>query len=243
MIDIYVCEDNIEQRENIVQYIKAAIMIQEYDMKIALDTEDPEKILEKLKLSEDTGLYFLDIDLHARKNGLALAKEIREYDPRGFIVFITAHSEMVFLTFQYKVEALDFILKDDPSQMQHRVCECLENAEKKYSRITKGEGKTLTITRGGRKITLEYHAIMYFETSANEHKIIVHTENASIEFFGKMKDMEEQVGEDFIRCHRAYLVNKKNIKEVNYTEKLIIMKDQSCCPISHRMFGQVKKSI
>lgn len=111
MIDVYICEDIKEQRDVIAHYVKAAILIQEYDMKLLISTDNPEELIEQLKKSENTGLYFLDIDLKSSKNGLMLAKEIREYDPRGFIVFITSHSEMSFITFQYKVEALDFILK------------------------------------------------------------------------------------------------------------------------------------
>lgn len=240
MIDVYVCEDSKEQREIVTHYIKSAILIQEYDMKLKSSTDDPEKLIEEMKTSKNTGLYFLDIDLQASKNGLILAKEIREYDPRGFIVFVTSHSEMAFLTFQYKVEALDFILKDEPQQLRSRICECIENVHTKYTKITKGEGKTITITRGGRKLTLEYDSIMFFETAVNEHKLIVHTENKSIEFFGKMKEIEDEVGDDFIRCHRSYLVNKKNIKEIDYTEKMIRMKNQMECPISHRMIRQVK---
>ncbi len=243
MIDVYICEDHPEQRKVISQYIRSAILIEEYDMKIGMETEDPEKILEAVRNSENMGLYFLDIELNTNMNGLVLADRIREYDPRGFIVFITSHSEMSFLTFQYKVEALDFILKDHPQQMQRQICECMKHVMQKYSKITRGSGKTISITRGGRRITLEYQEIIFFETSSNEHKLIVHTKNKSIEFFGKMKEIENEVGEEFIRCHRAYLVNKANIQEVNYEDKCIIMKTQERCPISHRMLGQIKKKI
>ncbi len=243
MIDVYVCEDVKEQREAIAGYIKNIILMREYDMKLQLATGSPEKLIEQLKHTKNTGIYFLDIDLNADKDGFMLANEIREYDSRGFIVFITSHSEMSPLTFQYKVEALDFILKEDVQQWKNRICECLENITQKYSRITRGSGKTITIAKGGRKLTLAYDDILYFETSVNEHKLIAHTENKSIEFFGKVKCIEEEVGEDFIRCHRAYLVNKKNIKEVNYADKSILMKNGICCPISHRMLRQVKNSI
>mgnify|MGYP001126318223 CR=1 FL=1 len=243
MIDVYICEDHPEQRKVISQYIRSAILIEEYDMKIGMETEDPEKILEAVRNSENMGLYFLDIELNTNMNGLVLADRIREYDPRGFIVFITSHSEMSFLTFQYKVEALDFILKDHPQQMQRQICECMKHVMQKYSKITRGSGKTISITRGGRRITLEYQEIIFFETSSNEHKLIVHTKNKSIEFFGKMKEIENEVGEEFIRCHRAYLVNKANIQEVNYEDECIIMKTQERCPISHRMLGQIKKKI
>ena len=240
MIDIYICEDNRAEREQIADYVQKTIVIHEYDMKLKMTTGNPDELTEALKQSDATGLYFLDIDLHGNKNGLVLAKEIREYDPRGFIVFITSHSEMSFMTFQYKVEALDFILKDEPKLLQQRISECIEQVNRRYTNISRGAEKTLTINRGGRKITLSYNEIMFFETSVNEHKLIVHTLNKSIEFFGKMKEIETEVGDEFIRCHRAYLVNRRNIKEVSSSERVIVMKNQAICPISFRMLGQVK---
>lgn len=241
MIDIYICEDNQKQREAVVRYVEAAILMEEYDMRLRIETGEPDKLIEQVMASENTGLYFLDIDLQAEQNGLMLAEKIREFDPRGFIVFITVHSEMSFLTFQYKVEAMDFILKDESAQVRQRICECMENANKRYMKITRGGGKTITINRGGRKHTLEYDEILFFETSVQEHKLAVHTVNKTMEFFGKIKEIEEEVGSDFIRCHRSYLVNRKNIKEVRYSDKLIIMKNQSSCPISFRLVGKVKK--
>ena len=103
MIDVYICEDIKEQRDILAHYVKAAILIQEYDMKLRISTDKPKELIEQLKQSKNTGLYFLDIDLKSNKNGIVLAKEIREYDPRGFIVFVTSHSEMSYITFQYKV--------------------------------------------------------------------------------------------------------------------------------------------
>ena len=243
MLDVYVCEDVLEERKIIVNYIESAILMWEYDMKVILATSRAQEVVECIKKSKNIGIYFLDINLEYGKSGLVLAEEIREYDPRGFIVFITAHSEMALMTFQYKVEAMDFILKDQAEHVQRRINECLENANKKYINNRRGEEKTVTVTKGGKKLTLRQDDIIFFETSVNEHKLFVHTFNKSIEFFGKMKDLENQVGEDFVRCHRAYLVNKKNIKEVDYIKKVIIMKNGAECPISFRMLRLVKAQI
>ncbi len=240
MLDVYICEDIPEERKLITHYVENAILIHEYHMEVRISTATPRDLIDQLKISDNTGIYFLDIDLKTEQNGLMLAEEIREYDPRGFIVFITSHFELSFMTFQYKTEALDFILKEEPKQLQNRINECLENAVKKHQANTRGSKKTLTITKIGRNLTLEYDHIMYFETSVNEHKLLVHEKHKTIEFFGKMKEIEKEVGEDFIRCHRSYLVNKKNILEINYKKKLIIMKNHSECPISYRMIGHVK---
>ena len=53
-------------------------------------------------------------------SGLELAVKLREYDPRGFIVFITAHDDMMFETFRYRLEALDYIVKGAPAMMAAR---------------------------------------------------------------------------------------------------------------------------
>lgn len=243
MIDVYICEDVQKQRERIIYYVETTIMIEEYDMELKLATDDVDAFLQAVKESKNTGLYFLDIDLGNGKNGLLLAKEIRKYDPRGFIVFVTSHSEMSLLTFQYKVEALDFIVKDEPQNVQHHIGECIEKAVQRSENISRGGEKTITILRGGRKITLKQNEVMFFETSVNEHKLVVHTRQKTIEFFGKIKDIEQEVGDEFLRCHRSYLINKKNVAEVDYGNKIIHMKNGSECPISNRMLSQVKKQL
>lgn len=113
MLNIFVCEDNPAQRQAIVQIIQNTVLIEELDMRLVLETADPYELLEKAASSQDTGIYFLDIDLSSSINGLQLAQQIRLCDPRGFIIFITAHSELSFMTFQYRVEAMDFVLKDN----------------------------------------------------------------------------------------------------------------------------------
>ena len=55
-------------------------------------------------------------DLGADINGINLGEEIRQLDPTGYIIFITTHAELSHLTFKYKVEALDYIIKDDFSE-------------------------------------------------------------------------------------------------------------------------------
>lgn len=85
MLDIFVCEDNAIQRRTIVQIIQNTVLLEELDMQIVLDAGDPYVLLEKVKASQNTGIYFLDIDLNSSMNGMKLAQQIRLFDPRGFI--------------------------------------------------------------------------------------------------------------------------------------------------------------
>ncbi len=235
MLDIFVCEDNAVQRQTIVQTIQNTILIEELDMQLVLNTGDPYVLLEKIKNSRNTGIYFLDIDLGSDINGMKLAQQIRLYDPRGFIIFITAHSELSYMTFQYRVEAMDFVLKDNPAEAKVKLRECLLNAMERHTLQTNKTHKVYTLEIGGRKISVDYEDILFFETSSNIHKVILHAKDRQIEFPSTLKELTGVLDSNFVRCHRAFLINKNNIKEVDTKNRIIHFANGETCLMSTRM--------
>ncbi len=235
MLNIFVCEDHAAQRRAIVQIIQNTVLIEELDMKLVMDTEDPYSLLEKVRTSQNTSIYFLDIDLNCNMNGMKLAQQIRLFDPRGFIIFITAHSELSYMTFQYRVEAMDFVLKDNPAEMKVKIRECLLNAMERYTLQTNKLHKVFTIETGGRKISVDYEDIFFFETSSNIHKVILHAKDRQIEFAGTIKELAGTLGGNFVRCHRSFLVNKNNIKEIDSKNRIIYFTNEETCLMSTRM--------
>lgn len=235
MLDIFVCEDNDAQRRMVVQMIQNTVLIEELHMQLVLDTADPYELMETVRDSQNTGVYFLDIDLNTDINGMKLAQQIRLFDPRGFIIFITAHSELSYMTFQYRVEAMDFVLKDNPAEVKVKVRECLLNAMDRHTLQTNKTHQTYTIEAGGRKISIDYDEILFFETSSNIHKVILHAKDRQIEFSGTLKVLANTLGGAFVRCHRSFLVNKNNIKEVDAKNRIIYFANGETCLLSTRM--------
>ncbi len=239
MLDIFVCEDNAAQRRTVVQIILNIILIEELDMQLILDTENPYVLLEKVKSGQNTGIYFLDIDLGSNMNGMKLAQQIRLHDPRGFIIFITAHSELSYMTFQYRVEAMDFILKDNPAEAKVKLRECLLNAVERHTLQTNKTHKVYTLEVSGRKISVDYDDILFFETSGNIHKVVLHAKNRQIEFPGTLKELTGVLNSSFVRCHRTFLVNKNNIKEVDMKNRIIHFANGETCLMSTRMMKRL----
>lgn len=235
MLDIFVCEDNAAQRRTVINIIQNTVLIEELDMQLTLDTGDPYMLLKKIKTSQNTGIYFLDIDLNSSMNGMKLAQQIRLYDPRGFIIFITAHSELSYMTFQYRVEAMDFVLKDNPAEAKVKLRECLLNAMERHTLQTNKTHKVYTLEIGGRKISVDYEDILFFETSGNIHKVILHAKDRQIEFPSSLKGLTDVLDSNFVRCHRAFLVNKNNIKEVDTKNRIIHFANGETCLMSTRM--------
>ncbi len=239
MLNVFVCEDNFAQRRTIVQIIQNMILIEELDMQLVLDTENPYMLLEKVKTSQNTGIYFLDIDLNSSMNGMKLAQQIRLFDPRGFIIFITAHSELSYMTFQYRVEAMDFVLKDNPAEIEIKIKECLLNALERYILQTNKTHKVYTIEAGERKISIDYEDIFFFETSSNIHKVILHAKDRQIEFSSTIKKLTNTLDDNFVRCHRSFLVNKNNIKEIDAKNRIIYFTNGETCLMSTRMMKEL----
>ena len=235
MLNVFICEDNTIERNKFKKIIKDIIMIENLDMDVSLSTGNPEDILSYLDNNSVSGLYFLDIDLKNKINGLKLAEKIREYDPRGFIVFVTTHAEMSYLTFIYKVEAMDYIIKDNYPNIRKRIHECILNANKKFSSKVTDLQKNLTLKLEDKIISIEFDNILFIETSQTIHKIILHAKDRNIEFYSKMKDIEEKLDNRFYRCHRSYLINKDNIKEINKNERIVYMTNDEECLISTRL--------
>lgn len=240
MLKIYICEDIEVQRDRIQQVIENIVLMEDLDMELSCVSEDPHEILEKVKETEEVGLYFLDIELGADMIGLTLAQEIRKYDPRGFVIFITTHSEMSYMTFIYKLEALDFILKDDPEELGKRVYECILKANQRFSSAKNKVHGNFSVKVNEKVFTVDYDDILFFETSPNVHKIILHCKNRQMEFLGKIKEIEKQVDGRFYRCHRSFLVNRDNIREIDFQKRVIYMVNGDECLISSRMMKGLK---
>ncbi|OPX45186.1 accessory protein regulator protein A [Ruminiclostridium hungatei] len=242
MLSIFVCEDNKEQRERFTKIIQDVIMIENLDMELTLSTASPDDILTYLSENDVSGLYFLDIDLKASINGIELASKIRHHDPRGFVVFITTHSEMSYLTFIYKVEAMDYIIKDNYANIRERIHQCIMDANKKYSSKASQIQKVFSMKVGDKIINIEFGKILFFETSPTIHKVIIHTFDRQIEFYSKMKDIEEKLDNRFYRCHKSFIVNRDNIREIDLSNRCIHMVNGQECLISTRMMkGLVKE--
>ncbi|MBR6402130.1 MAG: response regulator transcription factor [Eubacterium sp.] len=240
MLKIYICEDIDVQRENLKKTVENVIIMEELDMELACVSDNPEEILDKVRNTKEVGIYFLDIDLKTDMNGMNLALKIREFDPRGFIIFVTTHSEMSYMTFIYKIEAMDFILKDDSDALQKRIRECILEAKRRFASTNNNLQNNFSVKVREKVYTVDYDDILFFETSSNVHKVILHCKNRQMEFAGKIKDIEDQLDDRFYRCHRSFLVNKDNIEKIDFKNRMIYMVNGDECMISSRMMKGLK---
>jgi len=219
MLNILICEDDMMQRTFITSVVKGYIAAEDNEMHLALSSNDPVQVLAYTKAHPNRqGLYFLDIDLHHDEmNGIDLGAKIREIDSVAKIVFITTHSELAHLTFKHKINALDYIVKDKPEEIETRIQECIKEAHKRYQQEKQEQMKYFKVDANGEVWNIPYGDILFFETHVDKrHRVILHTENGKIDFRGFLSEIEKLTPE-FYRSHKSYLLN---IDKISYIDKL-----------------------
>ncbi len=239
MLKVYVCEDSVEQREKIERYISNYLMIEKLDAKLAFSCANPNELIGYITENRGRGLYFLDVDLQHEMSGIELATEIRKIDPRGIIVFITSHSELMYLTFVYKVEAMDYILKDKITDIQMRVIDCISMALERINAAQNETREKFQKTVDGKLISVFLDDIMFFVSSHKKHKVVMHLDNRQVEFYGSLKELACE-SDHFCRCHQSYLVNKMNIVGIDRKGKEIEMRNGEKCFASSRMLKHLE---
>lgn len=243
MLDVFICEDQEAQRRKLEKLIEGYILIEELEMKLTLSTADPFELLRYLEEHPTTvGVYFLDVDLGSEIDGIQLGARIRNLCVDGKIIIITTHSELLPLTFKYKVEAMDYILKDDPKEIQVRVQEALEQAQRHYTSENKISSQRIRIEIGNQVRLFDPAEVLFFETSPNSHKLILHLFNGSLEFYGRLAEVEA-LDPSFLRVHRSFVVNQDNIAHIDKKNHFISFVNGETCLVSTRKIKNLERAL
>ena len=225
---IGICDDEKEIREMLQDQVRSLYPIA--DIKLYASGEE-------LLAEELPDILLLDIQMRG-KSGIEAAKELRLTDRHLIIIFVTAIEDYVFQAFD--VDAFHYLVKPFSdakfSEVLHRAVEQYEDRRKTESTNVKAEKPSLFITTGGTHITVNFEDIVYAEVF--NRKVIIHTMDSDIEYYGKLKDLQEKAGEGFYRSHRAYLVSFDFIRK--YDSKIIYMKKGQALMAKQNYQGFVK---
>lgn len=71
--------------------------------------------------------------------------------------------------------------------------------------------------------------------------IEVHTMKQTITLADKLENLEQELGDAFVRCHRSYLINKGRIEYIDFKDRMIHMMDGSGIPFSRSAKNDIQR--
>jgi len=235
-MSIFICENSVEERQKIETIVREYTSIENYNIQLALSTDSPKKLIEYIKkhhLILKNNLYILDADMEHVMDDFALAKTIKNMDTTGKIIFVANDLSKQHMVFRHHIEALDYICKDNPSNIERELKQSIEIAYKRYT------GRPLQkqyweIKTKNSVMSVAIDDILFFEShNSIAHKLILHTLNGQIEFYESLRNIEKMRPE-FYRSHKSFVINAKNVKDVNRAANEVYMTNGAVALIARK---------
>lgn len=147
MIGIYLCDDEEAVRHQIRAALEWKILVENYDMKVVCSAANAQELLDTTQNAR-RGIYFLDVELKDEEwDGFRLGCELRRRDPHGILVYITSYGDLAWRTFQYHLEAFDYIVKG-PEPIGPSASQCLEEIHVRLLAERQAPTETFTLRTG-----------------------------------------------------------------------------------------------
>nr|WP_294493462.1 LytTR family DNA-binding domain-containing protein [uncultured Anaerosporobacter sp.] len=230
MLQIAVCDDNIDELSNMVQLINQYRTSKNYSFDYAIFSNGFE-LISALEKGTRFNIYCLDIIMPGF-NGIDVAKDIRIFDKTAQILFFTSSPE--FALESYSVNAINYVLKPiSKEKLFFTFDEILEriNAEK-------GEDAFIVKNNGGIQKILISNLVFAEVIGRN---VLYHLRSGKviecIESFSSVCNNLMKYG-CFIKPHRSYLVNMQYVDAIENHQ--ITLQTLSSIPIAQGKSKEIK---
>lgn len=160
------------------------------------DAADADTALAVLR-SRPADVVLLDIHMPGR-DGLKLASALKSLPQPPEVIFVTAHAEHALQAFE--LQALDYLTKP---VRRERLLAALQRVSPKVAPPAAAE-PVLVVSDRGRVLRLPVREVLYLK--AEQKYVTLRTEAHSYVLDDSLNDLEQRLGEAFIRVHRNALV-------------------------------------
>lgn len=222
---IAICDNESRGREGIKDILREAFP--ETEVREFTTGKELSEAAEKGYLPD---IILMDIAMEGTDgmDGMEAARKLREVLPETILIFVTSAKEQVFQAFD--VGAFHYLLKP---LKKEKLLSVMERAAAEVEK-TNAKPKYMLVKVPGGYRRLNTADILYAESDGR--KVILHLKQENLEFYEKMEELEQRLGEGFYRCHRGYLVSLSEIRE--YDNANIRMSNGETVYLAKRKYGE-----
>lgn len=215
MLNFVLCDDNLIVLDRLVSMFESLFIKNNYDARIGFKSDNSSDILEYIKHNH-TDVLVLDINLKSDISGLELAEIVRKKNKNMYFIFVTGHLEYSMLA--YKVKTFDYlakpITKERLEETLIRLFNDLSNTPKNYVPVDS-------------KQYLDEDDILYIKRDGM--KLVFYAKSGIYTSYSSFKKLQDCLSDNFVRCHKSYIVNINNIVNVDTNSNTIFLKENSKC--------------
>lgn len=218
MLNFVLCDDSIPSLKRLSKMLESIFIRNNIEAKIGLCASTPHETLEYIE-NHKVDVLFLDINLNSNLSGCDIADLIRKKNKNIYIIFLTGHLEYALLAYKYKT--FDYLPKPIiDERLEETVLRLMDDMAIDTRRFIKiNSSKTL----------INANDINYIKKDGM--KLVFCTEKENYETYSSFSKFQTCLPENFVRCHKSYIVNINNVKKFKINENILELKNNHSCTI------------
>ena len=232
MLNFVICDDTLNALKKLSHMLESIFIENNLDARVVFTTTKADDVLSYIN-DNPIDVLVLDINLHSDLNGIDIANQVREKNKDCYFIFTTAHPEYVFLA--YKCKTFDYLCKPISQ-------ECFEETILRLFDDIQKSASNRKYIRLDNKNTIIAESEVHF-IKRDGMKIIFHTDSRNYEVYSSFAKIKEQLPNNFIRCHKSFIVNVNNISKLEPSSNLIYFNNNSTCDIGPKYKHDLMKGV
>ena len=218
MLNFIICDDNLNILNKLKTMLENIFVKNNFEANVSYTSDNIDDILSYVD-DYKVDVLMLDINLKADKSGLELAEAVRKKNKNVYLIFTTGHLEYAMVA--YKFKTFDYLAKpityDRLEDTVKRLFEDINGLPKKYIKID------------NKNTIIDESQIHYIKRDGM--KLIFHTSSRDYDTYSSFAKLEDKLPDNFVRCHKSFVINLNNVKNVDPVTCTIYLTDNSHCNI------------
>lgn len=236
MLSIIVLDTLHEEEANISELLKTAYARRELPIKRLAVFSELSPLLDAADEQISRYNVFVASFDNVQNEYIAFAQDLRKRKESLFIVFVVDKRVDISSCVRPSVRPSGILFI--PLE-QKRIYQTIREIYIEHLRVSeRDEQPVFSIKSGGEYFSVDTGDILFFE--AQGKKIAVKTKGQEISFYSNFDAVLEQLPDWFIRCHKGYVINIKQVAQASFTEMTLTLRDQSTIPISRTYRDDVR---
>lgn len=220
MLNFVICDDSENILNQMVSLFEEAFSKGDFKAQIAFKSTDCNEVINYVSLNR-VDVVVLDIQFNnATISGLDIAEQIRKLNKKCYIIFTTSHMEYIMQA--YKFKTFDYLIKSSIT-----VDILVDTLTRLFDDIYDSRTEYIKIDSKG--TIIDANDIQFIEKDGM--KLIYHTTFNNYEVYTSFSKVQKKLPNNFIRCHKSFVANLKNIASISLADSTITFRNGDTCYI------------
>lgn len=226
MLNFVICDDNPTVLNRLSKMLEAIFINNNIDAEIGLKALSASDVINYLE-SNKVDVLILDINLKSETTGCDIAEMVRKKNKDVYIIFTTGHLEYALIAYKYKT--FDYLPKPIVDErLEETILRLMDDMKSTPSKF---------IRLNNNKTIINQDEVNYIKKDGM--KLVFCTNNRTYETYSSFNKIQSCLPGNFVRCHKSFIVNVKNISDINSNNNTILFSPNESCSIGGKYKNEI----